>query len=322
MNRKPAFARTLGFFLMTFAFFGMLSAQPGTEPTASDSLENSEEQMEDEPVVIVKSDTTEVVWRDKKFIIISEDGVKRVDIVDVPQAKKGKDSDDESSDGFDPEYDNKDKKKKKNYSSVDPLGLDLGILNYYGPSGFAENAIPTAQELEVRDFRIGSHVALHLLPTTVSLIGRGAVNLKSAITIDWSSHYFKGDVTLVEGENGLELENTGVEFEKNKLTTRYAQIPLLLNFNTDPGGDDGVSISVGGYAGILWNARTKQVSNQNGTVKKDGEFGVNRYRYGLMARVDFKWFDFYVMYNLSPLFESENPSDTQTVMAGVNLINF
>lgn len=320
MNRKQTPMRILGLALLMCAFNGTLSAQtdslPSTETTRIDKVIIESE--DKGPV----SDTTEIAWRDKKFVIISENGVKRVEIIEHAGKAEGSDNDDD--DEFDPEYDSKEEVdgKKKGYSKVDGLALDLGLINFYGPSGFGADAIATAPDLAVRDFRFASHVALHLFPTTVSLIGRGAVNLKSAITIDWSSYYFTGNATMVETDNGFEFQDTGVEFDKNKLTTRYAQIPLLLNFNTDPRGDDGVSISVGGFAGLLWNARTKQVSDANGTVKQDGDFGLNQFRYGLMGRIDFKWFDFYVMYNLSPMFEDSTPTDAQTVMAGVNIINF
>ncbi|GAB4403308.1 MAG: hypothetical protein OHK0039_02310 [Bacteroidia bacterium] len=275
-----------------------------------------------------KSDTTEIAWRNKKFIIISDDEGKRIeirengDVVDAEDDDEDEDDSWEEEDAQDNDYDytNKEKRRKRSRSEVDGLALDLGVTNYYVAGTYGVDA--ASPELELRAFRPGSHVALHLLPTRVSLIGRGTVNLKSAITIDWSNYYFVNDVTLLDGQERLAFDTTGVDFQKNKLTTRYAQIPLMLNINTAPGSDDGVSISVGVYGGILWGAHTKQVSEENGKVRIDGTYNLNPFRYGLMARVDFRWFDIYLNYNLSEMFaENEGPS-TQTFTAGINLINF
>ena len=270
---------------------------------------------EKEESEVVKNDTTEILLKSKKIIIISDNEGKRIQIKEKDGSEEGNEWDDEDYD-----HKHKEDKKKRENSDTDLLGLDLGITNYYVNGDYGVNAAIPA--LELKQFRPGAHVALHLLPTRVSIIGNGAVNLKSAITIDWSNYYYVNDITLRDGGEELTIDTTGVSFSKNKLMTRYAQIPLLLNFNTAPGTNDGVSISVGAYGGILWKARTKQISDANGKVKVDGEYNLNPFRYGLMARIDFKWFDFYLNYNLSNLFDEGINPQTQTFVAGINIIDF
>ena len=302
-------------FLVLLLFAAPLQAQPGKDKG------------EDE---VVKEDTTEITWRNKRLIITSDKDGKRFEIKEVDKDYKedkeyedaGEWNENEEHD-YDPDHDPK-VKRKGSRSNVDGLALDLGITNYYNYStrDYAVNALGESTDLELKQFRPGSHVALHLLPTTVSIIGRGAVNLKSAITIDWNNYYFINDITLVDGGDSITTTNTGVDFTKNKLMTRYAVIPLMLNFNTDPGTKDGVSFSVGVYGGLLWKARTKQVSEENGKVKIEGEYNLNPFKYGLTARLDFKWFDIYLNYNLSELFEENQGPSTQTFMAGINIIDF
>ena len=259
-------------------------------------------------------DTTEITWRDRKFVIIKDEDGKRLEIRDTEEGVAPEEEE------YDYDYENKKTRHRPDRSDIGLLGLDLGITNYYINGSYGRNA--TIPELEVREFRPGSHVALHLLPTRVGFDKRGYVNLKTAITIDWSNYYYTNDVTLLGEGEALAFDTTGINFSKNKLMARYAQIPLMLNINTDPGCNDGISISFGGYVGILWGARTKQVSEEQGTVKVPGTFFLNPYRYGLIGRIDFKWFDIYLHYNLSPLFEDERGPETQTFMAGVNLIDF
>ncbi|MDX1906652.1 MAG: outer membrane beta-barrel protein [Bacteroidia bacterium] len=297
-------------------------AQP--EPPAPDSAK------------VVKTDTTEISLSRKKVIIITTEDGKKIEIVNRDEDEDvvvwtdsmdqtiviGEGEDDGGEYEYDYDYTDKEERTSRKRSEVELLGLDLGFTNYYVNGTFgADAAIP---ELAVRSFRPAAHVALHLFPTRVSLIGRGAVNLKSAITIDWNHYYLTEDVTILDKQEQLTIDSiaSGVNLSVNRLTGRYAQIPLLLNFNTDPGGDDGVSISVGGYAGILWAGNTKQKSEELGTIKIKDDFNLNPFRYGLTGRIDFKWFDFYLNYNLSQMFAENEGPETQTFTAGINFINF
>lgn len=280
----------------------------------------------DTETIIITSDTTEILLGKRKFIIISDDEGKKLEIKkpsdDDWEEEEDNDADEaeheEGDDDWDPDYEKKESKKK--YSDVGLLAFDLGHTDYFVDNKYGIDAAGNPA-LELKAFRPGSHVALHFLPTTVSMI-QGVVNLKSAITIDWSNYYFVNDITLQEGAETLVIDTTGINFDKNKLTARYVQIPLLFNINTDPGGDDGVSMSFGVYGGILWKSWTKQVSGELGKVKVDGDYNLNPYRYGLMARLDFKWFDIYAMYNLSNLFDEGIAPETQTLVAGINIIDF
>lgn len=284
--------------LIVCVFFGI------GDISAQDKEKKSEEGETD------GSQTTISVGGKKIIIIDDEDGDSRRVVV-----SEGEDDDD-----YDPDHDHKTRHRRKG-SHVDGIGLDIGITNYYVGGNYGVNAVPDGN-FELKEFRPASHVALHLFPTTVSIAGRGAVNLKTALTIDWSYYHFKNNVTIIEDGEMIDFEDSNISFKNNNLMARYFQIPLLLNFNTIPGSDEGLRISVGVYGGILWKSRTKQVSDENGKVKINGDFFLNPYRYGLTARIDFRWFDLYLNYNLSELYaENEGPS-TQTFTAGVNLINF
>ncbi|MEZ4828335.1 MAG: outer membrane beta-barrel protein [Bacteroidia bacterium] len=302
MKRKMDIVKSLSL-IMAFLMSGFVAlAQTETPENEGDT-----------ETIVITSDTTEIILGKRRFVIISDDEGKKMEI-----KKSDDDVDSESDDDWDPDYEKKE--SKKNYSDVGFLALDLGHTDYFVDNQYGVDAAGNPA-LELKAFRPGSHVALHFLPTTVSVV-RGVVNLKSAITVDWNNYYFVNDITLREGAETLVIDTTGVNFDKNKLTARYVQVPLLLNLNTDPGGDDGVSISFGVYGGMLWKSWTKQVSSELGKVKVDGDYNLNPIRYGLMARVDFKWFDIYAMYNLSNLFDEGISPQTQTFMAGINVIDF
>ncbi|MEL7530827.1 MAG: outer membrane beta-barrel protein [Bacteroidota bacterium] len=311
-----------------------------------------------------QTDSTEIIFKNRRIIIIADEEGKRVEIKEITEEEgeeveeseviiieeeeedeydytieeveeieeDGYDEDYEYNEGDNEDWDDEDydhqakKKKSGKRTDVDFIGFDLGLTNYYNSatSQYGLAAAPTA--LAIQEFRPGSHVALHLFPTTASLVGRGAVNLKTALTIDWTQMYFSSNVLIQENGGTISFSESPNDLSKNKLSARYVQMPLLLNINTDPGGKDGLSVSFGVFGGLLWKGWTKQEYASNGQTivdKVDGSYGLSPIRYGLMARVDFKWFDIYGMYNMTPLFEAgSGVENTQTVMFGVNLINF
>lgn len=281
-----------------------------------------------EPTPETQNDTTIITWGKKGKILIIKDekGNRRYTFSKEDGAgEEGDDwesSEDDWDDDWEENWDDGDGRRRPNryYSEVGFLAFDLGVTNYYNAGEFGVDA--ATPDLALKSFRPGSHVALHFLPTTVSLFGRGVVNLKTAITIDWNNYYFTEDVMLVSKQETLTVERTGIDYDKNKLVARYAQIPLMLNFNTAPDRDHGVSLSFGGYAGVLWESHTKQKSDEEGKNKVKDDFNLNNFRYGLTARLDFRWFDFYFNINLSELFDEENNLGTQTFTTGLNLINF
>jgi hypothetical protein len=73
---------------------------------------------------------------------------------------------------------------------------------------------------------------------------------------------------------------------------------------------------------VLWQGWTKQRSEAEGKVKIKDDFNLNPFRYGLTARIDFPWFDFYLNYNLSEMFEDGQGPATQTFSAGINIVDF
>ena len=235
------------------------------------------------------------------------------------------DDDDDDYDRYDDDDDDDDdkcNKKRKRSSKVDVLGFDIGLTNFYSDGNFGLDAVNNPN-LELPDFQPGSHLAIHVLPTTVSLDGgHGYFNLKTALTLDYNKYNFVQNVNLLPHQDQVIFEEAGVDYTTNKLVTRYVQLPLLLNINTSPWTTDGLSMSFGVYGGVLWKANLKQNSEEFGEVNIEDNFNLNRVRYGLMARFDLKWLDVYATYNLSELFEDNRGPAAQTVTFGLNVLNF
>lgn len=149
---------------------------------------------------------------------------------------------------------------------------------------------------------------------------------------------FKNGATLgYNADDSLKLllpSETGITgLRKSQLITNYVDVPLELRFTSNP-SDPGraFKFSVGGRIGYMYDAFTKQKYSEDGETKqlKDKQnFNLNRFRYGVSARLGIGNFSFFGYYNLTPLFqEGEGPyennvaTDFQTVTMGISLSAF
>jgi hypothetical protein len=145
--------------------------------------------------------------------------------------------------------------------------------------------------------------------------------LNTAITLDFNWYHFdNGSLMLTKNADTLVMGAYDSPFKKNKLRTGYAQIPLLLAFNTRPGNKNNVHIAVGGFAGLRMGAKQILVKEDK-KAKNDGDYNLADFRYGFTARFDFRWIDLYANYTLTPMFNSGQGLQGQTISFGVNLID-
>ncbi|MFN0201060.1 MAG: outer membrane beta-barrel protein [Bacteroidia bacterium] len=284
--------------------------EDGEEREEEKEIELRVENDTDEEVKVEeRGDTTTVRLKGRKVLIIKDgDGTH----VSVKKADEG-----EKKDKHD---DNNCCEQRRAKVKTDWFGLDLGFNQY-----FTNNQIG-----EIGDDRLALNnwkslnVTCHFVPTTFPITRSGAVNLKSAISLDMNNLRFSDKYNYLSGSDngGLLFATSTPALSKNKLLATYAQIPLLLNFQTNPcKKDKSVSISVGGYAGMLIGSRGKRIADGDKLFVED-KFNLSPFKYGVTFRIDYKILDFYVNYNLSSLFESGKGPNTQMVAAGVNLLDF
>lgn len=120
---------------------------------------------------------------------------------------------------------------------------------------------------------------------------------------------------------------------KSQLITNYIEVPLDLRYTLNP--DDparSFKISIGGRVGYLYDAFTKIKYKEDGEAKqvKDKQnFNLNRFRYGVSAKIGFGNFALFGYYNLNTLFKEDKglyqngrPMDFNTFTAGISLSSF
>lgn len=121
---------------------------------------------------------------------------------------------------------------------------------------------------------------------------------------------FKDDFTWLRAADGtISLDTlTGVSLTKNKISSTYFEIPLELRihpFETVKG--EGFFIGLGAVGGFRIGTHTKikyDLDDETYKEKLYDSFGINRFRYGVQARLGFKAFHFFGKMYLNDLFES------------------
>lgn len=209
----------------------------------------------------------------------------------------------------------RDKKKEKNID-VDFINLDLGMNFLTQNQNF--NLPAELNELDTKPLN-STHFGMHFLKTRINLISHH-VNLVTAITLDNNRFAFRDNFTILPGRDTLTLVGDSVSYRKNKLISWYAQIPLMLNFQTNPSNEKkNFSLSVGGYAGLLINGKTKRKSENGSKFTENDDFNLNRFRYGVTGRIGYRNVELYCNYNLSSMFVEGQGPEIMPVTFGISL---
>lgn len=92
-------------------------------------------------------------------------------------------------------------------------------------------------------------------------------------------------------------------FKRNKLNCNYIELPMELRFRIK----DAWKIGVGFKVGVLVNAKTKFVGNNDDGVRIHEKYcyidNVERYAYSATLRVGYKWVNLFTAIQLNPVFE-------------------
>lgn len=265
----------------------------------------------------VVTDTTEVIVGNK-LITITVDSASGKKDVQVRTLEKNNDAqastNDSGDNGNNDPNENKGEPKKIKKVDVQFFNMDLGTNFLFTGKDSAGVPLP----FEIDPLR-STHVGLHFFKTRFNM-AKGHVALVTAIDLDNNRYQFRKNITLVPDRPNVTVVNDSIDFKKNKLIVWHAQIPLLLSFHTNPSHPKkDFHISLGGFAGLTIAANTKQKSSEAGKVKRDDDFNLNPFRYGLTARVGYRNLEIYSNYTLTPFFKDDYTNDITSVNFGLSL---
>jgi hypothetical protein len=112
---------------------------------------------------------------------------------------------------------------------------------------------------------------------------KGKLRLVYGLGIEFNNYHFENNVDLVKGSKPLEFTiNPDVNYKKNKVVTKYATLPIMLNFKGKGGkSDDEFKLAAGIQLGYLLGAHQKQKwgsGSDKDKQKLKGDFGFEDYR--------------------------------------------
>jgi hypothetical protein len=106
-----------------------------------------------------------------------------------------------------------------------------------------------------------------------------------------------------------------VQFSKNKLFVQYATVPVQLNFQSNPDNRKSFFASIGVSAGYLMQSRTKQISEERGKKKVNGNFNLSNYKTAVIGELGIGSIRLYGSYNLTNMFDENLTNFNMTPIA-------
>ena len=216
---------------------------------------------------------------------------------------------------------NSERKKNANVSTNWWI-VDLGFANYTDNTNYANTGTylvnrPGQPALNENDFKLraGKSVNLNIWLFIQRLkLGTPHVNLKYGVGLELNNYRYKSSVSYKEGgavpytagtqTNAPFIFRDSVSFSKNKLAADYLTVPLMLNFNSNPGSKKkGISFSAGISAGYLYGQRNKQKSEGRGKDKNRGDYDLNRFKLSYVAELGLGSIRFYGSYSPKSFYE-------------------
>ncbi|MFT4204498.1 MAG: outer membrane beta-barrel protein [Chitinophagaceae bacterium] len=200
-----------------------------------------------------------------------------------------------------------------NFNDKTPYGT--AAANEYLQAGTGGEAF-TKSDMRLRTVK-SSNVNIWVFMQKYNLY-KNRFNLKYGLGLEMFNFRYQNDITYHKNPDYIYRDT--ISFEKNKLYTSYASIPLMLNYDPMPGQKWGFSASAGILAGYRIGGHTKQKSKELGKVKQGGSFDLNDWRLAYTAELGLGPLRIYGTYSIKPL--QNNVMDQHPYAIGIRFSNW
>jgi hypothetical protein len=204
-------------------------------------------------------------------------------------------------------------------------GFFMGVTGFTDPhQSFYINKPYNYMEL---DYSRSFNWQLNLWQQNVHII-KNYLNLCTGIGFDFNRYQFANKVKLNPDSSFTwgNVDSTGTfSYKKNRLTSYYLSVPLLLDLNTSTNPHKSFHISVGVVGKYLLGARTKQIVQKNGDtftqIRNDG-YNLNPFQFNAYASVGYGNITLFAQYGLNEMFQHNKGPELYPFSVGVRLANF
>jgi hypothetical protein len=129
-------------------------------------------------------------------------------------------------------------------------------------------------------------------------------NLKYGIGVEMFNFRFEQPISF-SNTPGNYVYFDNVHFSKDKLFVEYLTIPIQINYQANPQNNRSFYASLGMSAGYLIDSRTKQISDERGKKKVNGNFNLNNFKASTIGELGIGSIRLYGSYSLSNLFDNK-----------------
>jgi hypothetical protein len=195
------------------------------------------------------------------------------------------------------------------YWLAEPVPYDLSI--YPGPLSSKSFSLNNKKSSNVNIWVVQQKLNLY----------QHKINLKYGVGVEMFNFRFEKPISFREDISGF-VKYDDVAFSKNKLLVKYLTIPVQINFKPYP-NKRGFYASVGMSAGYLMNAKNKQISEERGKEKFEGNFNLNDWRLATIGELGIGSIRLYGSYGMTNLFnKSQVFYDMQPFALGLRFSKF
>ncbi|GAB3963097.1 hypothetical protein GCM10028805_65520 [Spirosoma harenae] len=160
-------------------------------------------------------------------------------------------------------------------------------------------------------------LAVGALPTIIR--GKYAsLKLYYGVEVAWNNFMFEENIIAEKGPTTVNFIDAGRDLQKSKLTVCTIGIPVvprLTFYNTN--GRKTCHIGLGGYINYRLDSYRKIKEADGGKDRRHSDFYLNNFRYGAVAHLGIRSLDFFVKYDMSPLWMPDKGPDVRTLTFGI-----
>lgn len=127
---------------------------------------------------------------------------------------------------------------------------------------------------------------------------------------DWTLIRLRENITMQRGGDHLTYTVDNIDYSKNRFSSTYVRVPLAFDFRTaENASGHRWHFVAGPELGFLINGRVKQISDENGKQKVNGNYHFADTRYGAVARVGYGFLGIFAKYYFNDMFQDSPPQD-------------
>lgn len=157
---------------------------------------------------------------------------------------------------------------------------------------------------------------------------RNTLGLVTGIGFHLQSYRLDNNTTIRRLEDGI-IEPDYLYFDhnqKSKLSVVSLIVPLLAEFQIPVNHyNNRIYISGGMYGGIRLSSHTKIKYRSEGRkekLKTPGHYSLQDFKYGVMVRAGYRWFNIFATYEVAPFFKEGKGPELNALTFGLTLIRF